>query len=530
MTRLRMPRFTAPPAEVTAALDALRQRYEVPQGFSAAAQTEAQEAVRSWQADGAARFLDAGARDARDLPLVTIDPPGSRDLDQALLIERFNGAPAPAAPKAQAATDPRPGARPLPVGTTYRVSYAIASLGTFVSPGGALDAELHVRGETIYTPDRSTALHPEVLSHGAASLLPDQDTPACLWTIDLDADGAVLSAHVERALVRSRARLDYQQVQDAIDGVAPLPPAAPADLPRLLEAVGQARQAQEAARGGISLRLPEQDVEEVPEAPGAPSGYRLVFRATRPAEEYNAQVSLLTGVCAAQMMLQAGVGVLRTMPPAAEPAIQRLRYVARGLRISWPRETSYPQLLRTLSSSVPTQAAFMDQAAGLFRGAGYTVFGPEGLPVPQGDLAAHAAVAAPYAHVTAPLRRLVDRYGLEICLAVCAGQAVPEWVLAALPTLPATMATTGRRANAVERGALDAIETLVLRRSVGQVFEGVITSARGPQGELVLADPAVVSTVVAQDRERLPVGGTVRARLVQADPARGVSRFRLLRA
>lgn len=452
MTRLRMPRFTAPPAEVTAALDALRQRYEVPQGFSAAAQTEAQEAVRSWQADGAARFLDAGARDARDLPLVTIDPPGSRDLDQALLIERFNGAPAPAAPKAQAATDPRPGARPLPVGTTYRVSYAIASLGTFVSPGGALDAELHVRGETIYTPDRSTALHPEVLSHGAASLLPDQDTPACLWTIDLDADGAVLSAHVERALVRSRARLDYQQVQDAIDGVAPLPPAAPADLPRLLEAVGQARQAQEAARGGISLRLPEQDVEEVPEAPGAPSGYRLVFRATRPAEEYNAQVSLLTGVCAAQMMLQAGVGVLRTMPPA------------------------------------------------------------------------------PYAHVTAPLRRLVDRYGLEICLAVCAGQAVPEWVLAALPTLPATMATTGRRANAVERGALDAIETLVLSRSVGQVFEGVITSARGPQGELVLADPAVVSTVVAQDRERLPVGGTVRARLVQADPARGVSRFRLLRA
>ncbi|SPT53527.1 Ribonuclease R [Actinomyces bovis] len=544
MTRSRISRFTAPPAEVSAALDSLRQRFEIPSAFSAAAQVEAEQAARDWQADGVVRFLQSGARDARDLQLVTIDPPGSKDLDQALLIESpgtsgFSGAPGTPGEPGSAASASAPaastvpghtGARPLPTGTVYRVSYAIASLGTFVQPGGALDTELHSRGETIYIPDRPTALHPEALSHAVASLLPDQDTPACLWTIDLDAAGTVLAAHVERALVRSRARLHYQQVQDAIDGLAPLPPEAPTDLPTLLAAVGRLRQAQEVSRGGISLRTPEQEVQELPghSPEGAPTGYRLVFRATLPAEEYNAQISLLTGICAAQIMLKAGVGVLRTMPPAPEESLKRLRRVARGLKVDWPAAQPYPELIRSLDSAQPAHAAFMDQAAGLFRGAGYKAFGVAELPVPEGDGATHAALGCPYAHVTAPLRRLVDRYGEEVCLAVCAGQPVPPWVLDALPALPETMASCGRRASSVERGALDTLEALVLRGSVGEIFDAVITSVRGPRGEVVLAEPAVVSTVVAAEKQRLPVGDAVKVRLEQADPAQGVSRFGLV--
>lgn len=505
MTRLRMPRFTALPAEVSTALDALRAKFEVPQDFSAAALAEAQEAADGWSAQGAARLLEEGGRDARHLELVTIDPPGSMDLDQALLIERPRQGPA------------------------YRVSYAIASLGSFVRPGGALDADLHARGETVYAPDHATALHPECLSHAAASLLPGQDCPAYLWTIDLDEDGQVLSAHVERALVRSRARLSYAQVQDALDAKAALPPGVRADMPGLLEAVGRARIAREVERGGISLRTPEQEIEELGAPDGQrPKGYRLVFRASLPVEEYNAQISLLTGMCAAQIMLEAGVGVLRTMPPAPQESLGRLRRVARALRISWPKDLSYPDLVRTLSAQQPNQAAFMNQAVSLFRGVGYTSFGVEGLPVPQGDQRLHAAVAAPYAHVTAPLRRLVDRYGAEVCLAVCAQEPVPQWVLDALPGLPETMATTGRRANGVERGALNALEALVLAGSVGEVFEGVITSVRGPKGEVVLSEPAVVGTVVTEDSQRLPLGDAVRVRLTAADPSRGYSSFALV--
>ena len=101
--------------------------------------------------------------DRRDVELLTIDPPGSRDLDQALHLERR--------------------------GAGFRVHYAIADVASFVTPGGALDAEAHARGQTIYLPGEKVPLHPPVLSEGAASLLPGQDRPAFLWTLDLDGDG-----------------------------------------------------------------------------------------------------------------------------------------------------------------------------------------------------------------------------------------------------------------------------------------------------------------------------------------------------
>jgi len=178
MSRKRLSTYTAPPTEVTRALDELRARYEVPTAFPPEALAEAEATATSWAQDGPARLLADGARDARDLDLVTIDPPGSMDLDQAVLLERL-----PARSEAAGASvGDAPGSA-----ATYRVHYAIASLATFVPPGGALDAELGRRGETIYAPDAATPLHPEVLSHGAASLLEDVDRPACLWTIDLDA-------------------------------------------------------------------------------------------------------------------------------------------------------------------------------------------------------------------------------------------------------------------------------------------------------------------------------------------------------
>ena len=546
MSRTRLSTYTAPPAEVAQTLDALRAHYEVPTAFPPEALAEAEAAAGAWAQDGPARLLDDGARDARDLELVTIDPPGSMDLDQAVLLERL---PAQADHADQADTAAgEAGDAPEPA-AVYRVHYAIASLATFVTPGGALDAELRRRGETIYAPDAATPLHPEVLSHGAASLLQDAERPACLWTIDLDERGEVVSAHVERALVRSRARLSYAQVQAAIDGQGALPQEAPADLPELLAEIGRLRLEREAARGGISMTTPEQVVEaaeesesvspaadpDSAESPG-PAGYRLVYRVPVPAEQYNAQISLLTGMCAARIMVECGVGILRTLPPARPEDYARLRRVAAALGIDWPAAQPYSELVRGLDHAVPAHAAFMDQAMSLFRGSGYLAFGAGGVGVPADDEASdaeeavHSAIAARYAHVTAPLRRLVDRYGEEVCIAACAQAPVPEWVLQALPDLPGVMEQTGKRARAIGRGALTALEALVLRGHEGEVFDGVITSERDGRGELVLAEPAVVTEIRAGKRASdsgLPVGERVRVRLLSADPASGI-RFQLL--
>ena len=544
MSRTRLSTYTAPPAEVARTLDTLRAHYEVPAAFPPEALAEAEAAAGAWAQDGPARLLADGARDACDLELVTIDPPGSMDLDQAVLLERL-----PAQAGVGTGDAPEPSA-------TYRVHYAIASLATFVTPGGALDAELRRRGETIYAPDAATPLHPEVLSHGAASLLEDAERPACLWTIDLDERGEVVSARVERALVRSRARLSYAQVQAAIDGQSALPQEAPADLPELLAEIGLLRLEREAARGGISMTTPEQVVEvteaaeateesgeaspsgdaEPAERPG-PAGYRLAYRVPVPAEQYNAQISLLTGMCAARIMVECGVGILRTLPPARPEDYARLRRVAAALGIDWPAAQPYPELVRGLDHAIPAHAAFLEQAMSLFRGSGYLAFGVGGVAVPADDEAAdseeavHSAIAARYAHVTAPLRRLVDRYGEEVCIAACAQAPVPEWVLQALPDLPGVMEQTGKRARAIGRGALTALEALVLRGHEGEVFDGVITSERDGRGELVLTDPAVVTEIRAGKKATdggLPVGERVRVRLLSADPASGI-RFQLLR-
>jgi exoribonuclease R len=86
-----------------------------------------------------------------------------------------------------------------------------------VRPGGELEAETWRRGQTVYLPDGNVSLHPETLSEGAASLLPDADRAAVVWTIDLDADGATVAVEVARARVRSRAKLDYVGVQADAD-------------------------------------------------------------------------------------------------------------------------------------------------------------------------------------------------------------------------------------------------------------------------------------------------------------------------
>ena len=436
-------------------------------------------------AEQAARNPRLPDLDRTDLPLVTIDPPTAQDLDQAMHIERD--------------------------GDGYVVHYAIADVAAFVTPGDPVDEEANRRGETLYGADSKIPLHPEVLSEHAASLLPDQVRPALLWTIRVDSSGEGTSARVERALVRSRAKLDYEGVQAEIDaGTAD-------EMFTLLQEVGELRMHREAERGGISLPLPDQEIEIDGDR------WSLSYRCLHPVEEWNAQISLLTGMAAADMMIYAQVGLLRTLPPPDPRDVQRLHRSARALGIAWPAEQLYPDFIRSLDPSKAEHAAMVVASTRLLRGSSYVGFAGA---VPE--QAEHSALASEYAHVTAPLRRLVDRYASEICVALSADRDVPAWVLEKLDELPATMQTSGQRARQYENAVVNLVEAEVLRNSVGQTFSGVVVAVdpkEPSRGDAMVQQPAIEAPVSAATE--LPLGTDVTLRLAEADPVRRSVRFEL---
>lgn len=497
--KLRLPPQEELAADIEAGISAIQAELGVHENFPAEVEALAQ---------AAATAPRLPQHDRTELELVTIDPPTSRDLDQALHIARTERG--------------------------FLVSYAIADVAAFVAAGDAVDLETHRRGESLYGADRKVPLHPYVLSEGAASLLPGEVRPALLWELELDENGLLAwetedestedkstegkaastlaqGVSVQRALVRSREKLDYAGVQQQLDAGTASPSLT------LLREVGLLREQAERARGGVSLPRAEQEVV----AEGG--AWRLEFRRPLPVEGWNAQISLLTGFSAAALMIAGGVGLLRVLPPAAERDVAALRRIAAGLGLQWPVDQGYADFVRALNPGVPHQAAMINASTRLLRGSGYLAF-TEG--VPEEHL--HAALAAPYAHTTAPLRRLVDRYAGEIALAHSAGTPVPDWVLSALPTLPETMREAARRSNAYERAVVDLVEAGLLRRRVGESFSGVIVAVeeRDPtRGMITLHEPAIEAPI--RGDEPLELGAVVQARLTLADVKERAVAFRL---
>ncbi|MCW2770601.1 MAG: ribonuclease [Aeromicrobium sp.] len=430
----------------------------------------------------AARIAEGGppaGEDATAVPFVTIDPPGSTDLDQAMFLER--------------------------IGSGFRVHYAIADLASTIPPGGPVDVEARERGETIYLPDGRIPLHPPVLSEGALSLLPDQARGAALWTLDVDASGVVSNASVRRAVVRSTAQLDYEGVQAAFDAGDPHPSIEPlADLSRI-------RRAYRVDHGALELALPEQEVVRDGD------DWTVTMRRRTDVDAWNAEVSLLTGMGAAQLMLDAGIGFLRTLPPAEEHAVSSFLRAARALGVPVPDGATPSDVLAALDPELAASIALMTEATGLLRGAGYEAF--DGA-APQQPL--HAGIGGPYAHVTAPLRRLADRFGTEVCLAICEQRDVAPWARDALPALAEVMRSADQRAAKADRACIDQAEVWELAGRVGEEFEAIVVSADRREGQVMLEAPPVVGRCAGAD---LPEGEQVRVRLTEVDQTRRLVRF-----
>ncbi|MBT2466409.1 RNB domain-containing ribonuclease [Streptomyces sp. ISL-66] len=470
MRRRQMHMSDEAQAALLSALQELRTELKIPTKFPKRVLAAADEAVAKAQPP---------AEDRTDLPLFTIDPPTSKDLDQAMHLER------------------RPGGG-------YRVHYAIADVAAFVEAGRPLDAEAHDRIETLYFPDLKVPLYPPVISEGPASLLPGQVVPALLWQHDLDAYGKVTASSVGRAKVCSQAKLNYQGVQQDIDaGTAQ-------ESIALLREIGKLREAVEADRGGISVNLPDQEVTL------NDGTFRLSYVATLPVEGWNEQISLMTGMAAAQIMLDSGTGILRTQKETSDQnVVQRVHDIATSLGIDWQPGLTYAQLVRKLDPNDHKHMAFLSEATAMLLKAKYTVFRDHQIP----DDKKHAAIAAPYAHCTAPLRRLVDRYTGELCVAACAGKAPPDWVLEALYCLPCDMERG--KGKVADRDSVDLAEAAVLKNRVGEVFDVTIINtekeAGSPkEGTAHLAEPAVMGKITSDTP--LKLGASVRAELKRADP------------
>jgi exoribonuclease R len=470
-------------AELLASFAAIRAELHITTGFDDATQSEADTVARRGPIVPAGSTALAIA-DRREIAFVTIDPQGSRDLDQAYAAQR--------------------------TARGYRVWYAIADVASFIDPDSPLDHAARARGATIFAPDERAPLHPVVINEGAASLLPGVDRQAALWTIEIDEHGAVLEARVERATVRSRQQLSYPQAQHLVD-------AKEADESlALLARIGSARIDQERDRGAVSLSIPAQIVGR------ADGRFELEYEQSLPIEKWNAQISLMTGMAAARIMIDAGIGLLRTMPAPSRADIAKLRHSAAALDIEWPTAMSYPDRIRTLDPNAPRAAAFMTQAARLSHGAGYLAF--RGALPPDHE---HSAIAASYAHATAPLRRTADRFVNEIVLSHCAGTAVPEWTSSALDGLPHIMSRAQQRQRKLDRSINDLLEAVTLEPSIGAEFTAGVTDIIDGVARVQLREAAVVADVPVAPDDRIRPGDMVRLRLVAADPAHRSVRFSL---
>lgn len=409
--------------------------------------------------------------DRTGVPFVTLDPASSTDLDQAFWIEASGG--------------------------DLLLHYAIADVGWFVDDGSALDMEAWRRGETLYLPDGKASLYPPILSERAASLLPDGPRPAIVLTVHIDGGGSVHLEGAERAMIRSRAKLAYDSVM-------------PSDLPREFEELARRIQAAEARRGAARVDPPEQEVATLPGG-----GFELAFRPRLQSEADNASLSLAANLAVADALQSHGTGLFRVMAEPDANAVKRLRLSAQALGVPWPAQMPLNDFEKSLTPGDPRQAALMMAIRRAGPGASYA-------PYRAGAVPWHAAMAATYAHATAPLRRLADRYVLRAILEISHGRAVPQIVRDAFETLPGVMARADTLAGKIERAVVDLAETLWLKGREGEVFNAVITDTDERGAKVQLCDQPVVARL---PRPGLTPGDFLNIRLTGIDEARRTLSF-----
>ena len=443
------------------------------------------------QAAAARPVALATRTDLRDLPLVTIDGADARDFDDAVYAE--------------------PDADPANPGGWHMV-VAIADVAHYVRPGSALDAEARRRANSVYFPDRVLPMLPEALSNGLCSLRPEEDRACLAVHLWYDRRGRKLRHRFVRALMRSRARLVYEQVQAAADGTrddvtAPLLESVVRPLYGAYAVLAKARR----RRGTLDLDIPEAQVRLDPD--GRPQ--TIVTRPRLDAHRLIEEFMIAANVAAAETLDQAGMHCMYRIHDAPDPIkLEALAQLLQSLGMGRsPGTLARPADLARLLEQLKEHELSPIVSQLVLRAQSQAAYAPR-------NIGHFGLNLGHYAHFTSPIRRYADlmvHRALISALRLGDGGLEESVTLDELQTLGAHLSRSERRAMEAERNALSRFTALLMSEHIGSTFAGAITGVQ-KFGVFVRLDETMAEGLVPARTLREPL---------TYDPARQVLLGRL---
>jgi ribonuclease R len=473
------------------------------------------------EADGAGPATLAGREDWRQTPFVTIDPPDAKDHDDAV----------------HALPDPDPGNR-----GGHIVSVAIADVAAYVRPGSALDRDALRRGNSVYFPDRVVPMLPERISNDLCSLRPLEDRPALAVRMVIGSDGRKRSHTFHRVMIRSAAKLSYEQAQFAVSGrtdeiTDPIAQPVLAPLYAAYETVRRARD----ARSPLDLDVPERKIL----LKGDGSVDRVIVPQRLEAHRLIEEFMILANVAAAETCERARVPLIyRVHDEPSQEKLTALREFLATIEISLPKggvlkPDGFNRILAQVKGRdverLVNEVVLRTQAQAEYSAENYGHFGLN---------------LRRYAHFTSPIRRYADLivHRALIRALKLRGDGLPDDVdTRALADVAANISTTERRAMKAERETADRLIAHFLSDRVGAVFDGHISGVTRAGLFVELDDTGADGFIPARfigdeyfrfDEKRRAflgrsethrLGDPVTVELVEAAPVAGALRFKLVR-
>ncbi|MFV1996375.1 MAG: ribonuclease R [Acidiferrobacterales bacterium] len=398
-------------------------------------------------------------KDVRSLPLVTIDGEDARDFDDAIYCERN--------------------------GKGWRLLVAIADVSHYVAPDSRLDREAYKRGNSVYFPERVIPMLPEVLSNGLCSLNPDVDRLCMVCDMRIDAKGNIKGFEFYEAVMRSHARLTYNQVASMlVDDEKSLKQQYGSVLPHLEELFRLYKTLHKVRlkRGAVDFDLPENKIVFDANRKVA----RVIAVERNDAHRIIEECMLAANVCAAEFLLSNKIpSPFRVHAGPTEEKLTALRdfLFEFGLSLSGglsPEASDYAAVLKQIGD---WPEARLIQTV-MLRSLSQAIYSPDNI--------GHFALAyASYAHFTSPIRRFPDlivHRSIKYLLRKKPGRGkvrrLLESILGGKPdadmnspmrTLSEHCSMTGRRADEAVWDVIKWLKTEYMMDRVGENFKGLIT-------------------------------------------------------